>query len=166
VSRRRKDKKQRRRIPEDHLDSILVYATNLMIAMGLPTYRLLIMKKHADRESIAEIVPIDGRYVAELYLCKDWLDQPDDVQRQTITHEVLHLWHRHLTDWLRSEVHDLVNVHDFIRIERQYQDITELMVDQAAMILSETHRLKESWEEAHGGQPQPLTAIFEGPTVN
>jgi hypothetical protein len=88
-----------------------------------------------------------------MYLCKDWLERTEDERRDTITHEVLHLWHRELTDWFATEVHDLVNVHDYIRLDRQYHHLVELMVDRIAMIVSDTHRLKESWREAHGGAP-------------
>lgn len=150
---KRREGRECAHLPEDHLDALLIYATYLMIAMGLPTYRILIMEKRANKGSIAEIKTTDNRYVANLYLCKDWLDQPDNVKRETITHEVLHLWHRELSDWFNSEVWGVLQSHDYIRLDRQFTHITELMVDNIAMILADTQRLKEVWEEAHGGAP-------------
>jgi hypothetical protein len=154
VPKRRKAKKLKRRIPEDHLDALLIFINKLMNTMGLPTYRILIMKKPADKGSIAEIRRIEDRYVAELYLCKDWLDRSDDEQRDTITHEILHLWHRGLTDWFYFEVQEQLHVPQFIKIEEQFHHVTELMVDHIAMILSQTHLLKEAWEEAHSASGQ------------
>lgn len=144
--------KQTPNIPKDHLDALMIYATDLMAAMGLPIYRLLIMEKPASKGTAAQIRPTEDRYIANLFLCRRWMQLTEDERRETITHEVLHLWHRELTDWFRSEVHDLVQMHEYFRLERQYDHIVELMVDQIAMIMSDTHRLKEAWEEAHGGR--------------
>jgi hypothetical protein len=151
MSKRRKDKKRKQRIPEDHVDGLLIFMSRLMIAMGLPSYRIQIMKKPADKGSIAEVIYTDDRYVAQVYLAKDWMDRTEDERRDTIVHEILHLWHRPLSDWFRDDVHETANVHEFVRLERQFRAITELMVDQMALILADTHRIKEEWEEAHSG---------------
>jgi hypothetical protein len=84
---------------EDQADALLIFMSRLMNAMGLPSYRIHIMEEPADDEAIAEIKCIEDRYVAELYLCQEWLERRDEERRDTITHEVLHLWHRPLTDW-------------------------------------------------------------------
>ena len=162
MPKRRRTKKAIERIPEDHLDAILVYVTKLIVMMGLPIYRVLIMEKYADKGTAAQIKPTDDRHIANLFLSKRWMQFTDDEQRETITHEVLHLWHRHLTDWFRSEVHDLVQFHEYIRLERQYDHLVEMMVDNIAMILADTHRLKEEWEEAHGGKSYAAPAVLEG----
>jgi hypothetical protein len=166
VPKQRKRKAHKARISEDHQDAILVYASKLMATMGLPTYQILIMKKPASKGAAAEIRCVDDRYVAQLYLSKDWESLSEDEQRQTITHEVLHLWERQLSDWFYSEVHDVVNVHDFLRLERQFRHVCELMIDNVALILADTHRLKEEWEEAHGDQPLTVDQILEGATVD
>jgi hypothetical protein len=163
VSKRRKRKKQRKRLPDDHVDALLIYVSQLIIAMGLPSYRVLIMEEPADDDAIAEIKHIDGRYVAEVYLGKDWLERSDDEQRDTITHEVLHLWHRRLTDWLNAELRDLMHDHEFERIERQFHSEAELMVDNIAMIMSDTFRLKEAWREAHDGSSP--SRVLKAPSI-
>lgn len=164
MSKRRKHKRSKRHhVLGDHQDAILVYASKLMGTMGLPQYQILIMEKPAGKGAAAEVRCVDGRYVAQLYLCKDWDSLSENEQRQTITHEVLHLWERQLSDWFYSEVHDVVNVHDFMRLERQFRHVCEMMIDNIAMILADTHRLKEEWEEAHGGT---VDRVPEGAAIN
>jgi len=165
VPKRRKDKRRKQRVPEDHVDGLLIFISKLMVAMGLPAYRILIMDKPADKGSIAEVIYTDDRYVAQVYLSKDWMSRPEDERRDTIVHEVLHLWHRPLSDWFRDDVHEAVNVGDFVRLERQFHAVTELMVDQMALILADTHRIKEEWEEAHRGS-SPARILEETKTAD
>lgn len=163
--RNKKQKAQKTRFPSDHLDALTIFINKLMNTMGLPTYRIMIMEKAADKGSIAEIRRIEDRYVAELYLCKDWLSRSDDEQRDTIVHEVLHLWHRGLTDWFYFEMQDRVQFREFVKLEEQFHHVTELMVDHIAMILSDTHRLKQAWEEAHSGN-RSVDQILESAAVD
>jgi hypothetical protein len=158
----RHKKKIKKKQRDDHVDGLLIYISRLMTAMGLPSYRIKIMDEPADEEAIAEIRCVEGRYVAEVYLCKDWMKRDPDEQRDTITHEVLHIWHRQLSDWLYSELQDLMHDHEFSRIERQFKSHAELMVDNIAMILADTHRLKEEWEEAQSGCLSSAVEISPG----
>jgi len=167
VSKRRKKRSVRdSHVSKDHLDAILVFISKMTVMMGLPSYRILIMAKPADKGSVAEIITTDDRYVAQLYLCKDWMSRSDDERRDTIVHEVLHLWHRQLSDWLREDVHGATGVHEYARLERQFHNITELMVDGIAMILADTHLIKEEWEEAHGGESYSADRVPEGAAVD
>lgn len=163
--RKKKQKAQKSRFPSDHLDALLIFISKLMNTMGLPSYRILIMEKAADKGSIAEIHRVEDRFVAELYLCKDWLSRDEEEQRDTIVHEVLHLWHRGLTDWFYFELQERVHVSDFVRLEDQFHHVTELMVDHIALILSDTHRLKEEWQNAHSGS-YVIDQVFEGSKIN
>lgn len=123
----------------------------LMVTMGLPSYRILIMESPCPKDAIATIDWVEDRHVAQLYLSKKWHEHSDDEQRDTIVHETLHVWHRGLTDWLHAELQDLMHDHEFDRISRQYQHHVELMVDQMALTLANVLLIKQDWDECHSG---------------
>lgn len=162
---RKKAASKKHHVPDDQQDAMLIFISRLMNAMGLPSYRILIMEKPASKKSNAEIITTDDRYVAQLYLARDWTELPDETQRDTIVHEVLHLWHRPLSDWFRDDVNQAAPFHEYIRLERQFRNITELMVDHLAMILADTHLIKEEWEAAHRGDLERVDQVSEAPEV-
>lgn len=129
--------------------AICDYAVDVIGALGLPGWRVLLMEDPCDDDCLACIVPVEGKYTAQLYVCTDWMKRDDDERRDTITHEVLHLLHFRV-DHVLDDARDLMHDHEHDALHKRYRRETELMVDHLAGFLARTHTLRESWAKAHG----------------
>ena len=125
------------------------FAINVLELLHMPGWQVLVMEEPADEDCVASILPIEGKYTAQLYLCTDWMKRSEDERCETVVHEMLHLLHfriNHIFDDASHLMHD----HEHRDLERRYRRETELMVDHLAKFLSRTHTMRESWDTAHG----------------
>lgn len=140
-------------MPRSHLTSreaqaVADFATEVIGALHLPGWQVLVMEEPADGDCIASIDYVDGKYTAQLYLCSDWMKRTDAERCETVVHEVLHLLHfrvNHVID----DARDFMHHHEHDALSRRYRRETELMVDHLAKFLSRTHSLSEAWAAAH-----------------
>lgn len=124
------------------------FAADVMTLLHMPGWQILVMEAPADDDCIASIIPVEGKYVAQLSLARDWMKRSSDERRETVVHEVLHLLHfrvNHVID----DAGDFMHAHEHGAIRRSYWRETELMVDHLAKFLAETHSIEEAWEAAH-----------------
>lgn len=83
-----------------------------------------------DENAFAQVLPIEGRRLASVYLCNDFAERdPVDIH-MVLIHELIHLIHRDQTDTFRLGGHQAGMaqaaydvLHECLRIQ------TELMVD-------------------------------------
>lgn len=129
--------------------AIANYMTHLTRTLGMPSWRIWYDDEPAPGDTIAQVQFTKGRYVAELRLCSDWMTRTEDDRRDTITHEVLHLLHRDLSDWVEDDLVELMHDHEHDRIHRQFKRLIELHVDHLALFMATTHDLTQAWTDAH-----------------
>lgn len=136
-------------VADEEAQAVADYAVDVGLALGLPTWKFLVMEESAEEGANASIDPMDGYYVARLYLGAQWMDLDYDNRREIITHEVCHLLHyriNHVIDDARDLMHD----HEHDALYRRYQREVEYMVDHIARFFASTHRLEQAWDRAHG----------------
>mgnify|MGYP000874313391 CR=1 FL=1 len=79
------------------------YVATLASMMGLERWRVDVETEPCAEENAATITPGSEFYTASLRVAADFFDKPREEQRDTITHELTHLWL-----WRFEEVHDLM----------------------------------------------------------
>lgn len=138
----------RTHVTKREAQAVCDFAVNVLTALHMPGWQILVMEEPADEDELAAIRPVDGKYTAQLWLCSDWMKRSDEERRETVVHEVLHLLHfriNHVVDDARDLMHD----HEHDAMQRRYFRETDLMVDHLAKFLSCTHSLEEAWAAAH-----------------
>lgn len=129
-------------------NAVCEFAIDVLQLLHMPGWQVLVMEDPADEDCVASILPVEGKYTAQLYLASDWMKRSDDERCETVVHEVLHLLHfrvNHVLDDARGLMHD--HEHDALYV--RYRRETELMVDHLAKFLSRTHSMRASWDTAH-----------------
>lgn len=127
---------------------VLDYATAVLATLRMPKWTVLLMEEPCGDDAIASIEPVEGRYVAQLYLCADWHTKSSDVRRETITHEMLHLVHRNVSTVVLDDSADFMHDHEHDDWSRRVRRELELMVDHLASFMAATHDLTGEWEAA------------------
>ncbi|WP_159794431.1 hypothetical protein [Puerhibacterium puerhi] len=95
--------------------------------------------------AIAHVDPVEGRYVAGIHLCEDWLERSPEGQRNDIVHELLHLAHREQTDVIRVGLlrSGFLSQRAGDMLWATFKDATERMVDHLAGVVAEQFPLPE-----------------------
>lgn len=148
----------KRHVPRKEREAVLAYAVDVMAALHMPRWIIMIMDEPCDADSQARVETLDQRWIGQIYLSRNWMKLDYDERRLCVTHEILHLLHRNLecavVDDSRNLMHDWEHDDWTRRVKREF----ELMVDHLAMFLTDTHTLGQAWDLAHGKQtPQPPT---------
>lgn len=129
-------------------DAVLEYATDVLKTLGMANWVIFIMDDPCTGDAYASVEPVEGRYVAQIWLADDWMDLADDIRRNSITHEVLHLVHARINSVI-SDAEEFMHDYEYAAFKRRYMRETELMVDHFATFMSDTHRLVDAWDDAH-----------------
>lgn len=130
-------KKERKRI--------LRFVHELIATLGLPAYDVTVSDEPAKKDCYASITWNRQRYTATLWVNKDWATYDEAQQRNTLTHEVLHLIQRR-TDDVVVRARRYMHAHEFdLWRDDVFQEV-ELMVDLLAGYLSETAGVRHIWE--------------------
>lgn len=140
--------KRRHHLTNVEADAVADFACEILGALRMPQWTILIMEDPADDDCLAEIKPVDGRYVAQLYLSKEWMQRSTQERRGTIVHEVLHLVHARLSDAVITDSLHLMHDHEHDDWSRRVRREFELMVDHLAFFISNTHNVMEVWEQS------------------
>jgi hypothetical protein len=122
-------------------DATQLYLWKLRDALNLNHWDVYLSSKAADDDCFASVYPTEGRWVAEVRVRKDfWTCLDDDGKRSVLTHELLHLAHRGLTEVTRKALHSSGYLpqrayrllHEQLRLE------AELMVDHLTAVIAPT----------------------------
>lgn len=138
----------RSHVTKREAQAVCDFAANVMGALHMPGWQVLVMEDPADEDDLASISALDGKYTAQFWLASDWMRRTDDERRETVVHEVLHILHFRINHVL-DDAAALLSERDREQLEKRYQRETELMVDHLAKFLSRTHSLEQAWVTAH-----------------
>jgi Zn-dependent protease with chaperone function len=125
----------------EEADAVQLYLWELRDALGLQQWDVYLSSKAAAPECHASVFPTEGRWVAEVRVQKDFCTALDDDQKRAVlTHELLHLVHRDLTEVTRKSLlasgylpHRVYRMHwEQLRLE------AELMVDHLTSVVALT----------------------------
>ncbi|WP_299055077.1 hypothetical protein [uncultured Nocardioides sp.] len=142
--------KAKSHVNKKEAQAVADYATDVAYALSLPRWRILVMTDPCGDDAMATVDTVDGKWTARIWLCEDWMTQPYDTRRETITHEVCHLIHMRLADTVIEDSKPLMRNGDHRDWTRRVRREFELMVDHLAVFLAETHSLERAWDKAHG----------------
>ena len=144
--------------------AICDYACALMRTLRMAQWTIAISGEPSDDDCYASITSIPTRHYATIRVCSEWYELDEDTQRNSITHEVLHLLHKRVDAVVLEDTEDLMHDYEHRQLERAYRRETELMVDHLAGFMGDTHQLAEAWRHAHQetaqdakGEPWPET---------
>ena len=144
----KKDKTKVGHVTEAESDAVLWFAVEVCKALGLPAWKIVLMSKPASKGAEAEIQVYKARYVASLWLHKDWMTFSDEDRRQAIVHEVCHLLHPRV-DAVVRDAQTFMHPYEWKPWQGQYWREIELMVDRLALFMTDTFRLQDTWKLAH-----------------
>ncbi|MCE5200832.1 MAG: hypothetical protein ABFD54_05755 [Armatimonadota bacterium] len=84
---------------------LCVYIREVADKLGLRDWELILKDESPqDEDALAEIVPVEGRKRASIYLNKNFRDLSLGEQRHTIVHELLHCHLKSATDIIRLDL--------------------------------------------------------------
>ena len=125
-------------------DKIIDFMRAMIEYLGLPRYKIVWDARPERREHYASLCVGRQVYEADLRLGKRFDDLDDDMQRQVICHEVIHLTHRRVD----TIIEDL----DMPLHAERFEVEIELMVDLWANFVGDLGHVKNLWlEKIHGG---------------
>lgn len=130
-------------------DAVATFAGEVLAALRMPQWTILVMEDPCDEDALAEINPIEGKHAAQLYLCEGWMKRSEQERMNTIVHEVCHLVHNDVSDHVH-DAKDLMHDHEFEAFWARFKRSCEYMVDHLAFFLCETHTIQGAWDKAHG----------------
>lgn len=140
----------RSHVTKREAEAICSYAAEVMAALHMPAWAILVMEEPCDPGSEATIDWINQRYVAQLYLSPEWMKFDYDRRRDTVTHEVLHLLHAKVSTVVLDDSQSYMHKHEHKDWARRVRREFEFMVDHLAGWMARTHSLKQAWDTAHG----------------
>lgn len=159
-----KKKSEKTADPVDEYAELAGYVETLRNALYLQAYEVIVRRGAPPQEgALALIQPVDGRLLAELYVSGDFWQETPKEQRQTITHELLHLVHREASDvirlgaWIRH-----VGQGTYDATWEAVRDQFEKMVDRLAVIVAPSLPLPPD-RMPHGDEPNTTPLLPHGP---
>ncbi|TYP82058.1 hypothetical protein [Blastococcus xanthinilyticus] len=135
----------------EQADAVQGYLWQLRDALNLSHWDVYLSSKAAEPGCHASVLPCEGRYVAEVRIQKDfWTALDDDQKRSVLTHELLHLVHRALTEVPRKALHEsgYLPQRAYRMLWEQIRLESELMVDHLPTVLAPT---MPAWADATAG---------------
>lgn len=130
--------------------AVLTYANAVASMLGLPRWRITLGDTPCGDDSHAEVEWVSQRNLATIRLCPEWLSLDDDLKRDTITHEVLHLVHTRVSTIGMKDAARFMHAHEHADWWGRQDRELELMVDMLAGCLSNTAEAKSAWRNAYG----------------
>lgn len=133
---------------EDQWGRLLLYVQYLRNEMGLERWRLEIghhtpAEEHAEAyHALGYVVPVDGRYVAWLYLANDFPSEPQWKQRHVLVHELTHLYTRDALTLVEAGFRQL-SESAYNVAWPAYKDAMECQVDELARTLAPRFKLPD-----------------------
>lgn len=129
------------KLPAGQCDAIQLYLWDLRAALRLDHWDVYLSAKAAASDCFASVFPTEGRYVAEVRVRPDfWTGLDADQKRMVLTHELLHLVHRSLTEATRKSLHTsgYLPRRTYALVWEQVRLESELMVDHLTGVIAPT----------------------------
>lgn len=135
---------------DDQVNALDAYVKRLQEAMRLTHWVVLVQAKWASKDKLATIHTTAGRYVACLWVSRSFWKRPSEDQRNTITHELIHLTHSNVTDEVRlGEYRQQLGQVMYDALHTNVLRHVEMMVDHLAGLLAPTMPLP-AWPKGVG----------------
>lgn len=130
-------------------DALHEYVKEVRRLLFLQHWRIDLPNEWPDVEDVsAQIVPVEGRYLATLRFGEGFWSQSPDEARATITHELLHLHHVRLSDVVREgEYRHELGRSLYEHLYDQVRHESELMTDALTSLVVELLPLPPAWPD-------------------
>ena len=121
----------------DRWDDLEAYVADLQTALNVSGWKVSIARDASDVDAWADINPHEQNATAELRISHDFWRQSAEMQREVLTHEVLHLVTARLDQTVEA-LEDAMGKVLWAVFEPQFLNATERTVDHLAKILAPT----------------------------
>ena len=126
----------------DKWDEVEAYVAELQAALNVANWKISIAREASDVEAWADINPHEQNQTAELRLSHDFWKQTPEMQREVLTHEVLHLVTARLDQTVEA-LEEAMGKVLWAVFEPQFENATERTVDHLARVIAPTIPLPE-----------------------
>jgi Zn-dependent protease with chaperone function len=90
----------------EQADAVQLYLWLLRDALNLSHWDVYLSSKAADTDCHASVLPTEGRWTAEVRINQHFWTRLDDTEKRSVlTHELLHLVHRGMSEVVRKSLH-------------------------------------------------------------
>ncbi|GAA1436354.1 hypothetical protein GCM10009616_35900 [Microlunatus lacustris] len=118
------------------INRVYDFTTRLLDRLSMGQWRLQVMASPATKGCYASIGPVESKHVGELRLGAEWMAWDLETERiPTLVHEVLHLTHRDLTDWVTDDLHGSVGYKTYGDLHKRWERGIERWVDHMTQVL-------------------------------
>ena len=121
----------------DRWEELEAYVANLQAALNVATWKITITREASDVEAWADINAHEQNETAELRVSHDFWRQTPELQREVLTHEILHLVTARLDQTVEA-LEDAFGKILWALFEPQYENATERTVDHLAKVIAPT----------------------------
>ena len=126
----------------DRWDDLEAYVADLQVALNVSPWKVTIARDASDVDSWADINPHEQNATAELRISHDFWRQTPEMQREVLTHEILHLVTARLDQTVEA-LEDAMGKVLWAVFEPQFVNATERSVDHLAKIFAPTFPLPD-----------------------
>lgn len=126
----------------DRWDDLEAYVADLQAALNVSHWKVTIARDASDVDSWADINPHEQNATAELRISHDFWRQTPEMQREVLTHEILHLVTARLDQTVEA-LEDAMGKVLWAVFEPQFVNATERTVDHLAKIFAPTIQLPD-----------------------
>jgi hypothetical protein len=118
----------------DRWDDLEAYVSEIQTALNVAHWKVSIARDASDVDAWADINPHEQNHTAELRISHDFCQTPE-MQREVLTHEMLHLVTARLDQTVEA-LEDAMGKVLWAVFEPQYENATERAVDQLARVIA------------------------------
>ena len=126
----------------DRWDDLEAYVADLQAALNVAGWKVTIARDASDVDAWADINPHEQNATAELRISHDFWRQTPEMQREVLTHEILHLVTARLDQTVEA-LEDALGKVVWSVFERQFENATERTVDHLAKVIAPSLPLPE-----------------------
>jgi hypothetical protein len=129
---------------DEDCQQVLDFAVAFGRMLGLPHHWIKIDGKPARKGAFAEIHHEEQRYLATIYLGRDWRTISEFERFHSAVHEVCHMLHRRVETAVCT-AKDLMHDYEWNTLKSSFNVEVELMVDSLALTFCDMAEVRELW---------------------
>ena len=122
-------------VKRDRWDDLEAYVAEIQTALNVANWKVSITREASDVDAWADINPHEQNHTAELRVSHDFWRQTPEMQREVLTHEILHLVTARLDQTVEA-LEDAFGKVVWAVFEPQFENATERTVDHLAKIIA------------------------------
>jgi len=119
----------------DKYDALDAYVAELQVAMNVTYWKITVARDASDVEAWADINPHAQAETAELRVSHDFWKQTPELQREVLTHEMLHVVTARLDQTVEA-MEEAFGKIAWAIYDPLYEDATERVVDHLAKVIA------------------------------